>query len=385
MNLLTYSGIGLVFAGLAGAAVFFFSGDSDSAATPMATGTPASSIVASPAVEPSSPVSPTPRVPTTPVGSVRTLAGGAGRAGFVDGPALVARFGEIGDIVVAPDGAIFVADTSNNAIRKVDSAGNVTTIAGTGDAGAQDGPAASATFNGPVGVALGVDGSVFVADTLNHKIRVISPGGEVWTLAGGGEPGMGGGGFVDGLLANVLFRLPKDIHVDGNRVYISDTGNRRIRIIRENVAWTAAGSDGPGSTDGPALNAAFGSNAGVAIGPGGNLFIMDQGSSAVRILGFADNTLQTADTGLLLENPFTLAFAGETMLIADTGKHRIVSPAGSNHLEVFIAGSDSPGYRDGPAADAQFRTPTGIAVRADGSIVVADSGNNVLRVIENWR
>ncbi len=123
-------------------------------------------------------------------GAVSTLAGGA--AGFADGAGTVARFDTPSGLGLGIDGSIYVADTGNNAIRRITAAGVVSTVAGGRDAGFADGPAPRALFNGPVGVAVAPDGRIIVADTYNDRIRAIDPGGYVSTLAGSGVQGQCG-------------------------------------------------------------------------------------------------------------------------------------------------------------------------------------------------
>src|SRR5689334_8095985 len=116
-----------------------------------------------------------------PDGSVTTLAGGS--EGFADGTGAQASFNTPSGIAIDADGNLYVADTGNNRIRKVTPQGVVTTVAGDGTAGYVDGQAAQARFNGPIGVAVGGDGNIYVADTYNDRIRRISPEGQVTTIA----------------------------------------------------------------------------------------------------------------------------------------------------------------------------------------------------------
>lgn len=147
-------------------------------------------------------------------GSVTTLAGNG-------------EFNTPSGLAIDGEGNLYVADTGNNRIRKVTTEGSVSTIAGDGTAGYVDGPAAQARFNGPVGVAVDAQGNVFVADTYNDRIRKISTDGQVSTVAGAGTPG-----FNDGDRGSSLFDTPCAIVVDAQgSLIVADTGNDRLRKI----------------------------------------------------------------------------------------------------------------------------------------------------------
>ena len=162
----------------------------------------------------------------TPAAEVTTFAG-SGIAGFVDGTGAQARFQFPVDVAIDSVGNIYVADDLNHAIRKITPAGEVTTFAGTGTAGFGDGTGAQAQFNRPSGVGTDSAGNVYVADAVDHRIRKITPGGVVATLAGTGI-----GGFADGTIEEALFPSPQGVATDGSGdVYVADTLNNRIRRI----------------------------------------------------------------------------------------------------------------------------------------------------------
>jgi DNA-binding beta-propeller fold protein YncE len=161
-----------------------------------------------------------------PDGLVVTLAGGAGER-LLDGPRGMAAFHTPSGLAFAADGTLFVADTGNHAIRRVTPDGAVTTLAGTGARGYRDGDAVDAAFDGPMGVAVAPDGAVYVADTYNDRIRRIGPDGRVTTVAGSGVPG-----FFDGAASSAQFDTPAGIAVapDG-ALLVADTGNGVVRRI----------------------------------------------------------------------------------------------------------------------------------------------------------
>ena len=161
----------------------------------------------------------------SPDGVVSTLAGG--ERGFSDGVGLAARFSTPSGLAVDAAGTLYVADTGNNAVRRIAPDGTVSTVAGDGTAGYRDGPGAQAQFNGPVGVAVDAGGRVLVADTYNDRIRAIAPDGAVVTLAGGAQSGA-----ADGDAAGAQFNTPCGVAVDSaGTIYIADTGNGLIRSI----------------------------------------------------------------------------------------------------------------------------------------------------------
>jgi streptogramin lyase len=158
---------------------------------------------------------------------VSSLAGQAGVTGASNGRGSDALFNNPWDVAVDAAGNVYVADTNNNMIRKIDPKGEVTTLAGGTAPGSADGTGTSASFNHPMGVAVDAAGIVYVADTANHLIRRITPKGEVTTLAGGGK-----GSAANGLGAAASFNWPTGIAVDGSgNIYVADSANLMIRKI----------------------------------------------------------------------------------------------------------------------------------------------------------
>ncbi|QBE66682.1 NHL repeat-containing protein [Pseudoduganella lutea] len=160
-----------------------------------------------------------------PDGTVATLAGG--REGYADGKGAAAMFHTPSAVALDHAGNLYVADTGNHAVRKVAPDGTVTTLAGNGQPGFADGQGAAARFDGPVGIAVDDAGNVFVADTYNDRIRRVAPDGTVTTVAGGGRPGN-----VDGPALSARFDTPGGVAVstDGT-LFVADTGNHAVRRI----------------------------------------------------------------------------------------------------------------------------------------------------------
>jgi sugar lactone lactonase YvrE len=162
----------------------------------------------------------------SPSGDVSTLADGSG---------VEAQFYFPEGVAVDAVGNVYVADSDHNRICKISPAGDVSTLAGSETYGFADGSGAKAKFRHPVGVAVDAVGNVYVADNENHRIRKISPTGDVSTLAGSGRRGRRGGGFADGSGIEAQFNGPSDVAVDAaGNVYVADAGNHRIRKITQN-------------------------------------------------------------------------------------------------------------------------------------------------------
>ncbi|PWU19573.1 MAG: hypothetical protein C5B50_06315 [Verrucomicrobia bacterium] len=222
---------------------------------------------------------------------VTTLAGLAGTSGLSDGTGSNARFNYPQDVAVDVSGNVYVADTGNHIIRKVTSGGVVTTIAGyPGLYGDADGTSAGngtngARFYGPSGLVVDGSANVFVADTRNHAIRKITSGGVVSTLAG--LPGSSGG--ADGTNNVARFNFPSAISLDvSGNLYVLDSGNNTIRMITLSgttnwVVTTIAGTAGlSGSADGTGSNARFFYPAGLAINNSGAFAVADWGNNTIR-------------------------------------------------------------------------------------------------------
>ncbi len=258
---------------------------------------------------------------------------GSGASGYLDGPAASAKFFDPMDVAVAANGDVYVADQLNDRIRRV-SKGKVTTFAGAGLPGHKDGPAATALFSSPSGIAVDSKGVVYVADQNNDRIRVIAAG-KVTTLAGSGT-----GGYKDGAAATAQFSDPSGVAVDSKgNVYVADQNNDRVRRIAGGKVTTIAGSGTIGMKDGPALSAQFDTPIDVEVDATGRVFVADQNNHAIRVI-----------------------------------KGGKVST---------LAGDGYTGYKDGPALKAQFNFPTGLAMGPKGKLYVADQINARIRVI-SW-
>ena len=215
-------------------------------------------------------------------GVVSTLAGVIGSHGSADGTGSEARFWAPFGVAVDGAGNVYVADMANNTIRKITPKGVVSTLAGlAGHPGSQDDIGANARFRNPWGVAADDTGNVFVADLSNDTIRKITPAGVVMTLAG--QAGMTGS--VDGSGSQARFNAPHGVATDhAGNVYVSDSANGTIRKITPGgVASTLAGLPGySGNTDGNGHDARFGNPQGLAVDNQGNIYVADTGNNTVR-------------------------------------------------------------------------------------------------------
>ncbi|MDR2675186.1 MAG: hypothetical protein LBC18_10095, partial [Opitutaceae bacterium] len=213
-------------------------------------------------------------------------------------------------------GETYIADTGNHLIKKITASGEVRIVAGSAMPGTANGPLLEAQFNSPAGVAVDATGGyLYVADTGNHAIRLIDlDGGEVSTFAG--QPGIAG--EADGGAGDATFRSPGDLAVDGDgEVYVADTGNSRIRLITADGARTVSTLAGgaPGFVDGAGTAARFNSPSALAFADDGSLYVADTGNHAIRRIAPDDAATVTT---LALQSPASPASPGQTP--GDSGK-----------------------------------------------------------------
>lgn len=257
--------------------------------------------------------------------------------GYKDGTATGAMFAAPKGIAHDGHGTFYVADSENGAIRTVDWKGNVKTFV--------------KGLNNPIGIALGANGEIYVAETLNHRILKIDAQGKWTVLAGGGykvENGEPVGTFADGKGESAQFNEPQGLAIDDEGyLYVADTGNQRIRKVSpDGVVTTLAGSEND---------------------------LIDR-TSYVEV-GYQDGDGKTARFNF----PVGLAVGKDkTVYVADSLNHciRVISPEGKVST---LAGAVVPGRVDGRASLAHFNTPTDILLWENGSILIIDQGNSLIR------
>lgn len=325
------------------------------------------------------------RLPGTAAGwaaRVDTIAGD-GSPGYAAGRGAAARFADPFGVAVDAAGRIYVADAGeNNRIRRIDPDGLVTTVAG-GREGFADGMGADAAFHTPSGMALDALGNLYVADTGNHAIRRVTPAGEVTTVAGDGTSG-----DRDGPPHRARFNAPVDVAVapDGT-IFVADTYNDRIRRIDPSgMVTTVAGGTMPGYRDGPADDARFDTPCGIALLPSGALVVADTGNGVVRVIA-ADGLVRTLEREdevpvplFAVSTPVGVAVSHDGFVYVTghwNGRIVQITPDRQTHV---MAGSRR-GFGDGAGDAARFRTPAGIAIDPEGGLVVADAGNYLIRRI----
>jgi sugar lactone lactonase YvrE len=215
------------------------------------------------------------------------LAGLAGHPGNKDGIGTNARFRNPWGVAVDDASNVFVADMSNDTIRKITPNGMVSTLAGqAGISGSLNGFGTSAQFNNPFAIAVDKADNIYVSDSANDTIRKITPGGVVSTLAG--LPGYAGG--TDGNGNDARFWNPQGLAVDdGGNIYVADTGNNTVRKITPmgGVTTLAGLAGASGTTDGIGKDARFNSPGGVAVDRTGNIYVADTNNHAVRKMAFS--------------------------------------------------------------------------------------------------
>jgi sugar lactone lactonase YvrE len=212
-----------------------------------------------------------------------TLAGSPGQQGTTDAVSDKARFTAPAGVALSPNYTIYVGDTGTDRIRRLTQlSSDVHSVAGTADtAGANDGPAITARFDGPTGVAVDATGNIFVADTQNDLIRRIGTDGVVTTVAGA----PGAAGFADGVGSVARFDHPTALAFDSlGNLYVADTGNHAIRrIAPSHLVSTMIGTGAPGHKNGAGTAAMLSSPSGIAFDPSGLLYIADTGNNVIRV------------------------------------------------------------------------------------------------------
>ena len=336
-------------------------------------------------------------------GNISTVAGNGTWGHSGDGAAATAAQLVPAEVAVDGSGNLYIADADNHRIRKVDSSGNISTVAG----GGTDVKAIAAQLNWPTGVAVDGSGNLYIADQWNHRIRKVDSSGNISTVAGNGTGGFSGDGAA-ATAAQLAF--PTDVEVDGSgNLYIADSQNHRIRKVdTAGVITTVAGSGtavyttgslrGGYSGDGAAATAAqLTAPSGVAVDGAGNLYIADSGNGRIRKVDSAGVITTVAGNGThgfsgdggaaiaaQLFLPIRVAVDGAgNLYIADSGNGRI-RKVDSSGVITTVAGNGTGGFSGdgGAAVAARLSSPEGVALDGSGNLYIADKGNGRIRKVD---
>lgn len=319
-----------------------------------------------------------------PPGSITTLVGGTTFTGD-GGPAINAPVAVPEQTAIDALGNIYFTDTANQKIRKVDhTTGVITTVAGNGDIGSSGdgGPAIAANFSFPAGIALDGSGNIFISDTGNSRIRKVDAATGTITTVAGRNPGFSGDG---GPAASAGLNAPRGLAFDdAGNLYVADSTNHRIRKIGPRGVITTVAGNGLADFSGdggPAIDAALNGPRAIAVDLTGNLWVADTFNNRVRQVD-SSGRIRTINAGDL-HTPQGIAVTGAgDVLVSDSGGNRIVSVSVSGNISV-LAGNGAYGFSGdgGSPAGASLAAPFGIAVDGAGVIVIADHDNNRIRKV----
>jgi uncharacterized protein (TIGR03437 family) len=296
------------------------------------------------------------------------------------GTALAAQLDQPEGLVVDSAGNLYIADAANDRVRKVSPTGIITTIAGNGHPGfsGDNGPAAAAQLNQPYGVALDTSGNLYIADFGNQRVRRVSTGGIITTVAGNGQTGSNGDG---GPAISAQMLSPRNLAIDlAGDIYVSEfQGHTVRRIAAEGTITTFAGTGvaGYSGDGGPAVGAQLAFPAGLALDPAGDLYIVDTVNFAIRKVQAGNITTVCNQQNFGVPNTQLSGIAADSAgrLYIPEGVDSVVwelSPGGSLTLVAGIPGSSTPSGDGGLALQTALIKPVDVAVDAAGNLYISE-------------
>lgn len=335
-------------------------------------------------------------------GIISTVAG-SGRAGFAgdNGPAIKAELNFPAGLTFDKAGNLYIADRNNHRVRKIDTKGIITTVAGSGEAGfgGDGGSALLAQLNFPSDVAVDKDGNLFIADRSNNRIRRVDHLGNIKTVVGLGVADFGGD---YGPATDALLKYPFGIEVDSSdNLYIADRGNNRVRKVDSKGIITTFAGDGSHSFSGdygPAFQSSLAFPTDVAVADDGVVYIADRNNNRIRKVdtnGVITTFMGTGkpdyngdleigpETNLYL--PLMISIdRGQRLLIADRSNFRVRSIDLKRQSVATIAGNGESLFKGdgGPGTGATLDSPSGIVIDSKGNVLFADKQHNRIRKID---
>ncbi|MEC4048429.1 T9SS type A sorting domain-containing protein [Flavobacterium sp. SUN046] len=317
---------------------------------------------------------------------VTTVAGS--NPGYLDWPGIQAQFSDPMGLCIDASGNIYVADRSNNRIRKIEATGNhmVSTVAGSGVEGYADGIGVNAVFAAPNGICIDQQGNLYVTDFWNYKIRKITPAGVVTTVVGTTQ------GYADGSASIAKFGYLGAICIDSlGNLFVADGGNNRIRKITPNgIVFTVAGSV-EGYLDGIGPVARFSYPVGICIDNFNNLYVTEFFNQTIRkidslgmVSTVAGSTWGYADgQGTDAQFKYPSGVCADTygnLFITDSNNHRIRKISPSGWVSTYTGSVF--GYVDGTLSEALFKSPWAICNGFNGDLYIAEIDGDKIRKIE---
>lgn len=340
---------------------------------------------------------------STSLGQIITTYAGGDSLGLGDGgPATACELKFPYSTAIDLAGNLYIADAGHNLVRRVDVAGTISTVAGTGISGysGDNGPATLAKLSSPGGVAVDDLGNLYISDCYNHRIRKINSAGVISTVAGIGTVGFNGDNIP---ATSAELNNPQEIAVDGSgNIYISDALNNRVRLVRASgIITTFAGNGTPGYSGdgGAATDAKISRPYGIAIDKNGDILFTEWGNSIVRKVSTSGVIATVAGTGhfgysgdsgpatsAALNIPIGIAIdMSDNIYIGDYNNFRVRKISASSGNIFTVVGNGTAGFSGdgGSAIDAQIEGATGLTVDQSGNLFITDRGNFRIRYVKN--